>query len=596
MARLAARTSGDASETRMMTIGLSEFAVALLARLALPLAVLGSPFLLARHTSRRGDLLSLLAMSGVGAMGLNLLIPVLLHLGRVPLTGGSLALAHCMLFAALLAALMLRRVPLLPAKRADASAVAVLVLAYAVLVLPITRMVGFDTYKMQDLATNVQIEQAIPWLIHPLSLLGFSPRAYASAHPLMLASVEMLGGLGIDWSFYVVSLVSAGTGIFGAAVLGRRLLGERREMVLFAFLYVTAPVFVIYNYWATPRGFLVALMPLFIHSLLAIPGLAGVLGTVFLAFMLAVSHKMGLVAVVTVPVLFLAALALPSWRGRRTVIFLTVLVVILMFVTAPVLGARGLGELRGWIWAVGSRLGLLGVLVFVGLLGPQDWLAARRTRCLLAGALGTLWLVPAGARGDLYGALVCLPFAAFAATRGLIWLRGRLPWRHARAMWVGSIAIAAGLALATLVFRASTATSPEVYLTAQFLERHDPSGPYLVVAREEVRRQIQAYVSGCPRFVVEGREEGRAGIAPLPKPQRSVRDTVRAWIAHGRGFFFVSATDVAWYGRNPRIYYVQDGRRGRPPADAELLFQVGAVRLFQPRGQHDAGSPQQPLP
>jgi len=573
---------------------LSEFAVALLTRLALPLAVLGSPFLLARHISRRGDLLSLLAMSGVGAMGLNFLFPVLLHLGRVSLTGGNLALAHCMLFAALLAALKLRRVPLLPAKRADASAVGVLVLAYAVLALPITRMVGFDTYKMQDLATNVQIEQAIPWLIHPLSLLGFSPRAYASAHPLMLASVEMLGGLGIDWSFYVMSLVSAGTGIFGAAVLGRRLLGEGRAMVLFAFLYVTAPVFVIYNYWATPRGFLVALMPLFIHSLLAIPGLAGVLGTVFLALMLALSHKMGLVAGVMVPVLFLAALALPSWRGRRAVIVLTVLVVILMFATAPALGAGGLGGLRGWTWAVGSRLGLIGVLVFIGLLGPEDWLVARRTRCLLVGMLGTLWLVPAGGRGDLYGALVCLPFAAFAAARGLIWLRERLPERYARGIWAGSIAIAAGLALAALAFRASTATSTEVYLTAQFLERHDPSGPYRVVASERIRRQVQAYVSGCPRFLVGARGESRAGIAALPKPRRSVHDTVRAWIGHGRRLLFVSGTDVAWYGRNPRIYYVQDGDRGRPPADTELLFRVGEVRLFQPRGQHDAGSPQQP--
>ena len=233
-------------------------------------------------------------------------------------------------------------------------------------------------------------------------------------------------------------------------------------------------------------------------------------------------------------------------------------------------------------------------MVFIGLLGPEDWLAAPRTRCLLVGLLGTLWLVPAGGQGDLYGALVCLPFVVFGAMRGLVWLRDLLPWRRARRIWVGSIAIVVGLALMAMAFRALTATSPEVYLTAQFLERHDPLGPYRVVASERIRRQVQAYVSGCPRFVVEAREESRAGIAALPKPRRSVHDTVRAWMAHGRRFLFVSDTDVAWYGRNPRIYYVLECDRLDPPADSELLFRVGEVRLFQPRGQRAAGASQQP--
>ena len=539
----------------------------LIVRAALLLALVANPFLLARHLAASANVVFTMAICGAAAIGTNFLLPLMLQYGGVPLSPRVLACAHWTLFVVLIGAMAWRRLPLLPGGGSGRRAVWLIAAAFAVLVIPFTHLAGIDTYKWVDLATNVRVAQRIPWLIHPLALLGFGPRSYPSAQPLLLATVQILGGLGVDWGYYLASLVSGICGIFGAAVLGRLLLGDDRGAAWFAFLYAFSPVFLRYNHWATGRGFLVSLLPLFIYSLFRLPRVRAVAGVAVLAGLLVVSHKVGLVAVAAIPVVFLIAWLLPYRQGRWLVVLLLLLALCAARVLTPTAAKL--------LWHTANRFGLAGVLALAGLLATRAWRARWSLRGMLLAGFCTFPLACA----DMYGALIAVPFVTFAAAVGVARLRGlNVRLQHAAMVGIAVTTVVAGLAV--LGYRSYHAASPAVYETARFLEVCDPLGPYRVEAPERVRKQIQAYVSGCPRFDLARGEKASVVVARRPGGLGSARAALRKWTAYGRNLIRFTDVDVAWYGKDARVYYVVVGGEGRRPPDAQFLFRRDDVELF----------------
>lgn len=560
--------------------------ITVVVRSALLLAILVNPFLIVRHLARRADLILHIALGGATAMVLNFLVPVALHVCGIRIVGSTLASVHWVLFGMLAVGALVRRLRLLPEHCARARLLGIAALAFALLVIPWTHLAGIDTYKWQDLATNVRLAKAIPWLIHPLALLGFGPRSYPSAQPLLLATVQILGGLGVDWGFYLASLVSGITGIFAAAVLGRRLLGDEQGATWFAVLYLFSPIFLRYNHWASGRGFLVSLLPLFIWTLLRIRHVPSAAGSIVLGGMLMLSHKAGVGAAILIPALFLLSLALPRWDRRWFVAVLLVPALAAALLLAPNRGGP-LGPLAGMLWNTASRFGFLAPLALLGLLAARGWLLNPAWRAMF---LAGLCLYPLACPFDMYGALIAAPFVAFAGTRGVCWLTAQERPVYRRAAWVAA-ALAILLGLVPLGLRIRDATPPTVHAAACFLEEYDPDGPYRVIAPMRVRKQIQAYVSGCPRFDLRPGDVAAVARRPRPMPSGPIRARLRRWFHFGRHLFRLADVDVAWYGRNPRTYYIVANGEGKLPTGTRLLFSEGGVEVYAPEGQFPPGQP-----
>jgi len=73
--------------------------------------------------------------------------------------------------------------------------------------------------------------------------------------------------------------------------------GNSRVALWTAFFYGFSPVFVRYNHWATGRGLFLALFPLFILSIIRLPGLKAWGGLLLTGLLMTLSHKAGCVAV-----------------------------------------------------------------------------------------------------------------------------------------------------------------------------------------------------------------------------------------------------------------------------------------------------------
>jgi len=557
----------------------SAIATIVVVRPALLLAVFVNPFLIVRQIAPRTNLTCHIAWWGLCAAVLNLLVPVGLHASGIVIGPYTLAGVYWVLFGGLAAATALRRLPWLPEDRSGARALGLDAGIFALLVIPYTYLAGFDTYKWQDLATNVRVTGTVPWLVHPIALLGFVPRSYPSAQPLLLSVVEILGGLGVDWGFYVVSLVSGISGLFAAAVLGRRLLGDDRGATWFGWLYLASPVFVIHNHWATGRGLFVSILPLFIESLIRRPRASSVAAAALSGAALLVCHKVGMAAAPAIPMLFLASWLLPRWNRRATV----ALLLLPSLAAALALAPRHGGALRlptGLAWNVGSRFGLLVPLAVVGLLASRQWLARPAWRCML---LSGICLFPFACAPDMYGALLALPFVTFPAVVGLRRIASADAPGSRKAVRAAAIGVAA-LALVPLGYRLVNATSPAVRGAARFLEAYDPRGPFRLAGPSKQRRRMQAYVSGCPRFVLRARENAAVTAKAPPWPRGFAPRNWRAWVVYGRYIFGLSDVSVLWYGRDPRVYYIVLNGEA-PPAGTRLLFRRDSVALYAPKGQ-----------
>lgn len=542
-----------------------------LLRPILLLALVLNPLLLACCFLRRLTPALWFASVGPIAVALNLLVPLALHMGGIPVIPSSLAVAHGQLsLALLLARRVIQRhhdvsVPRTP------SGLLPLLLLYAVAVLPVTPIAGIDTYKWQDLATNVAVERCIPWLVHPASLFGFTPRAYPSAHPLVLASVEILGQTGVDWGFYLVSLLTGFMAITGAFALGERLFGQGAPVGWLALVYGFSPLLMRYGYWATGRGFVLALLPLFVRALLGLPRPGAGLAALGLGLALALSHKAGLVAAVLVPL----AMALAPFLRRliprsRTAQFACV-------AAAALTGLLLTPGPFAWASRAVSRFGWIAPLAVAGWMGAL-WTETRdRSRCL-AGALLTL---PLAFTDEPYGALLAGLFLALPAAEGLTRLLdapGRIVPAARKRMAVALLLLAA---LVVLTRQAADSPSKAVYRAAQFLETQDPLGPYRLEAPGRVRTQMQAYLSGCPRFTVRLPSEARLSLHAPPPLTGHWRRDIREWTAWFRSWIDLTESDTEWYGANPRVYHVTVDADGVVPTGARLIYNREGVALYQ---------------
>ena len=561
--------------------------------LSLVLALGATPWLVSQLLLQRQSWVTQLAGWGPAMIAVNVSVPVILHLLAIPITPDSLALAHSF-FAGLVGIIfvvfncsngLLNNAR--PSQSAPSDLMPMACLLFALLVLPLTHIAGIDTYKWQDLAGNIAVEQRIPWLIHPLSLLGFTPRAYSSAQPLILASIQMMGHTGIDWGFYILSLTFGLTGFAGAWTLGRTLFEKETSARWLAILYLFSPVFMRYNYWATGRGLLLALLPVYVLILLKLGSafteigrrrlLSGLIPAwLLMTGLLMMSHKAGVVGVLLLPFLFVLSPLVRLLHGRWGLWLAGLLTLIAGFLLAhgpPTMLAIRLGTRFGWLIP-------LAVLAIATL---PDRFFTPPFRAILVAGLGTLVL---SCTPDMYGALLALPFITIMATLGLEKFEGSLKLASPSLQTIlGSDYARLGVilipAMAIVINQMRDSPSASVYRAAQYIEQRDPRGPFQIKAPGPARHQIQAYVSGCPRFTVQADKAATMGAHLPPHWTGGLAHDARQWIDYLRGALELRGASTDWYGQSGKIYYITVDGQGTVPPQAKILFTSGNVSVFE---------------
>jgi len=560
--------------------------------LALALACLISPLLIVRRVAPRLTFLSTLLWTSVACLVLNAVVPVTLHISGIHIVPVSLAVAHWTLAGVLMTFTVMRSgTRILPPMSPAAGHVLLLWGGLCLLVLPFTHLAGIDTYKWQDLAANIRAQQSVAWLMHPLSLLGFTPRSYPSAQPLLLATVQMLGGLGVDWGYYMVSVVCAGTGILAAYQLGRICFDKADRALCFAFFYTFSPVFVRYTHWATGRGFFLALLPLFLAGVVELPKRRAWVPFVAGALLLPFTHKVGLIAVavislVTIPAIILGCLAgivarRPS-RGvqrMRWAVAASIIVVsgCAILVAPSVLAPFPIGSMLGALRLAVTRFGWMLPFSLAGILSSA-WMDVVARRRLLPALLVTF---PIAFNNEMYGALIHLPLLVLGACAGLFAMEEQWP-RLAASARRAAIALTVTGALVIVGYRSAGATPRRVRAAARFLEARDSRGPFRIVAPGDARQQIQGYVSGCPRFSVRAVGPRRARLNPAPPLHGNPRLVLAAWVSYTRHVFSVSGLECDLYGRDPYYYHVVIDGQGRRPSGSAELYNSDNIQVYGP--------------
>jgi len=604
-------------------MGMTSFFV----RVALLPALLLTPCLIANFLCRRSNRLVLATATTATALLLNLLIPVSMHLLGIPIIPIHLAVVHWLAFSLALLLNTLQSTPhsplstlhsLLSTLHPPLSTLSALFLL-ALLLFPYTHFTGIDTYRWQDLATSVRMEESIPWLAHPLSLLGFTARSYPSAQPLLLATIQILGGLGVEWGFYLLSLWTAFAGFLCAYVFAAKLFpgnalssqldgdmtcrnggatsnaapryagGQRRPLFsppfCFALLYVLSPVFIRYAHWATGRGVFLAIYPLFLAVVLDLPRLRAWLTLLILLPLLATTHKVGLIAPVVVLLLSASSAVLPRRCHRLMVAafgfpFLLAAFALVPPAYIPAPAGNILGLLRFSI----TRFGWMIPVAALGLLGPSDIFAKPAMRRLFP---AILIAIPLAYESQMYGALAALPFVVVAAALGVEWIsmavyRSQHRQLSLRVAFGILVLLAVAPTIATVVHRSLIATPEPVHRAAMFLEEYDPEGPFMIHAPGRARTQIQAYVSGCPRFSVVARANPVLTFAHPPPLTGNPRRVLRTWISYARGCLTVPEISTDYYGVNPRHYYFIINGKGNHPTNTTTIYDQDTVRILTP--------------
>lgn len=545
--------------------------------MALLAALIFTPWMLARLMLGPRDSTRHLLLWGPLLVGLNFLIPVSLHVTHTPITPLSLAATHLLVFAAVLILMPIFKTRLLPDTTDLDLRWLALAGGMALILLPLTHLAGIDTYKWQDLASAVAVEGNIPWLTHPLALFGYAPRSYPSAYPLLLATIQILGGTGVDWGFYVISTLTALIALGTSWALGCALWPQRRQAFFFSLFYLLAPVFIRYTHWATGRGLFMALFPGFLwfcltpsrklHRWIVLAGIG---------LLLLLSHKVSLVAIPLTLLLLIGYKFISPPRSRIALLAIGIGIIGVgwFFSGAELNLSGGLSPLRH----LAVRFGVLGLLLLPGIDALRHSSITPMDRFFFWGLVLTL---PLACAGEMYGALPALPFIVWAAVRGYL-REDDLPERFRVILQYSALALVALGAGAILLERSLHAMPRKVYEAAQFLEQLDPRGPFRIEAPGMARRQIQAYVSGCPRFPPSSAMKTKASVQPLPSFKDDGRSFYSEAIHYLRHWIILDIDDFAWYGANPRIYYFQIDGVGNVPANSPLLYENKGVRLFGP--------------
>ncbi len=560
-------------------------ALAVAVRIVASIAALGlTPCLLTRTLLPGLGPAPFIAAAGLSAVLLNVTVCTACHLGQIPLASMPLAGAHIALLGIAVVAWRLRPTPLFPRLATEDRLLAGQLAVLALLILPVTHLTGIDTYKWQDLATAAAVERNVPWLVHPLSLYGFTPRSYPSAHPLCLAAIQIVTGLGVDWGMYLMSLTVAVTGLASAYWLGMTICApspnRNRYALWFALLYAFSPVFMRYTYWATGRGLFLATLPLFLVAILKLPRPRAWAGLVLTAAILPMTHRAGGVAVVLVAIAscFAGACRILKSRRRMALILVPFALAAVALSPAPRFGWP-LGTPLGFTRQAVSRFAWYVPAAAAGLVAAPGWWRESPRHRLLPLLLLTL---PLAFVEEMYGAMLALPFVVAATARGVQFITEE--WRPAGTLLTRTLVVLtlAG-ALVIVVHRAAPATPRRVRAAAAFIEDNDPLGPFLLVAPGLARTQMQAYLSGCPRFNLSVPASARIQITgePLPSYRGSLQDFIRDTIQFLRSFAAVAGIEGDWYGNPERTYYVTIDGKGQVPGATDLLYDRDGVRVYR---------------
>ena len=462
-------------------------------------------------------------------------------------------------------------------------------LGAAIILFPYTRFTGIDTYKWQDLATAIRLDSCIPWLLHPLGLFGFLPRSYPTLQPAMLATIQIMGNLGVEGGFRVLSLLVLAVAFLSSLCWFSTILPTKYAQ-LASLLYVLSPVFVRFTHWATGRGLFMALFPTLLYVLAPAQSLAGTergyphrkrwlryAGIVALSLLLLLTHKAAWIALPILLAAHLLCRAIPKRLLLKA--FLLAPVLLIAVLISPRIGFAGVaGNTVGAIWLITSRFVWLFPLAIVGWLSGKSPLPPKApyTNAMF------LFCVPLALDPQMYGALIATPFiVAWAVSAACIWWdRASLPRKGL--VWGFLIGISLAAALMVVVARSRMAATADVKEAATFLNQHDPYGPFLLHAPELERTRMQAYVTGCPRFVLSGSPKLVAYIPPLPwHAVMPSRHSVNAWTAWLRNIFQVDGLQVQWYGDVQRNYHVVIEGRGEIPPHAQLRYENPTVQVYE---------------
>ncbi len=562
----------------------------LLSNLALALGLIVNPWLLARNLCRNADTVLTLAIAGVCLVSTGVAAPVLLHLVHIPISAGPLTVFHVVVFTIVLILSLLRDIRLRPTTENGSissafSPMGFMAAGFALLVIPFTPIAGIDTYKWQDLAGAVKVERSVPWLIHPVSLLGFTPRSYPSAQPLLLASISILSGASVDWSSYLLSLVSGAIGLTSATALARHVFTKPSTSLWMAFLYVFSPVFLRYNFWATGRGLFMALLPLFALGLLHKMRGKTLLAAAWCAILLCLSHKAGMVAVAAIPIAFLAGVlffppAPSATHPPKGLALIWRMGLPCLFALASLGAGFMLAQYSPLNMAVrlATRLAFLFPFSLIGL--PFVFLPVHGTPAGRAMTMMALFALPAVCTDFMYGSLIAVLFVAYPAAIGLDELITRIPPHSHRCAYAAIVAAVMIPAVTIIVHQSADSPSRDVVRAARFLNQLDPLGPYRIEAPGRTRTRMQAYLDGCPRFNVFQSRQPALKPMPFPLLTGPVHKDVRDITNYLRQWIVLPDTSTDWYGSNPKVYFITVAGEGKVPPGARLLFTSGNVSVY----------------
>jgi len=547
----------------------------ILGRLSLPFALVINPLLLARCTWPGANRERLPLTVALWALVLQPMAALLFHFTGIPIAPLPLVGFHCTIALIGWGVLWLSKRPLLPASGKWPLGQLWIFLLLAILVFSFTHLGGIDAYKWGDLATSVAIERNIPWLAHPLSLLGFTPRSYPSLHPLLMGTIRALGGTGLDAAFYLASLVMCAVGVTGAAYLAQRLRLEKREALLFTAFYVLSPVFMRYVHWGTGRGAFLAVLPIFVAALSDLPRPKAWSLALLTGLLLVLAHKTGLICV---PVLLLVRVTALLYPRRHPMFCLSLLVLSfaasLVFAPVRYVGFP-VGSALGWIRYDLARFAWLSpALVLAALVSPRTLFRPSASSFMWLALLVTF---PVAHHMEMYPAMIALPFIVYAGSMALRVLPQHLPGTQEQHIRIALLLTLIG-ALAIVVQRSIEATPHRVYLAARHIEKIDPYGPFEIVS--PWRSRIQGIVTGCPRFTVTRDEEARVGIGAPPAftlsdPHRFVTQ----WAGYIRGML-KTGTTADWYGSAQTRYHVLPAT-SPPPANVDLLYNHRDIAIYR---------------
>ncbi|MCK5528149.1 MAG: hypothetical protein KAI74_00585 [Kiritimatiellae bacterium] len=565
-----------------------------------------APFCAVRFLLPQTKLAVTIALTAILMVIINTIVPIIMHITGTAISSSSLTTTHIMLSVVAYLSIRLRKIPLLPPRDLADKKLLLIISGFALIILPFTPLTGIDTYKWLDLATSMKAEQSIAWLVHPLSLLGFTGgRSYPSAQPLILGTIMTSSNLNVEWSFYFMSLLSGILGISSAYLLAQKCFHTHSHThtphltntpaLWTAFFYGFAPVFMRYNHWATGRGLFIAIFPLFLLTIINLSKteisrlkkgritfiILNALSFIVLALFLTLSHKAGLIALLMILVSLPITILLPRRNLKWLVPTITIAALAIAIAIAPnKILPMPFGLIIGFAYTALTRFGWLIPLAAVGLLLAPGWTNNPHLRRLLP---ALLLAIPLSCTKEMYGALIALIFICLAATKGFIWLNAQNPTKTALLKHVTITMIIIG-AFSIIIQRSITATPRRIRAAALFLEQYDPDGPFQIKS-SKWRTKIQGYVSGCPRFAIKRTGNIEAHINRPPTLSGSPAKTLAAWTSYSRHIISVSGFSTSYYGKNPRHYTIQIDQINQPPNSTSIYAKDG-IEIFIPINQH----------